>query len=260
MKKKINRLAQITDLVKSKNIVSIKDLASMLSVSEMTIRRDLAILEKENIISNVYGAAVYNPGSQTEQLIHSYELESAQMTHYEEKKKIGAFAASLIDADDIIMIDTGSTTEMLAGSIAPDLRATFICYNVNILNYLRLKENLNLILSGGRFHPKTQMFESQEGISLIKSMRATKAFISAAGIHSSLGATCVFPYEVQTKKALLASSVEKILLADSTKFDQVKPAFFANLEDFDTIITDSKISAEWIEIIQKLKIKLHVVH
>ena len=259
MSKKADRINRLIEIIKSKNMASVKELATILNVSEMTIRRDMALLEKDNIIHNAYGAVIYNPAHSEDSGINNYELEHAQMTRYDEKTKIGIYAASLIEDDDIIMIDTGSTTETLARNIAPDLKATFICSNVNILNYLRVKRNLNIIFSGGRFHPQTQMFESPEGISLIKSMRGTKAFISAAGIHDSLGVTCVYNYEVQTKKALLSSCVEKILLADSSKFGMVKSAYFANLENFDTIITDSNISPEWEEIIHKNGINLHIV-
>lgn len=100
------------------------------------------------------------------------------------------------------------------------------------------------------------MFESPEGISLIKKTRATKVFVSAAGVHENLGVTCSNNYEVLTKQAIINSSLEKILLVDSSKFGVVKSAYFADLDDFDTIITDDGISNEWKEIIHTKGIKL----
>ncbi|WMJ90250.1 DeoR/GlpR family DNA-binding transcription regulator [Anaerocolumna sp. MB42-C2] len=259
MGKKADRMNRLIDIIKSKNGASVKELASLLGVSEMTIRRDLIVLEQNNIVNNVYGAAIYNPAYKQEQNDSSYELSNAKNTQDLEKSKIGAFAASLIGPGDIVVIDTGSTTEMLAENIDDSLEATILCYNANILNSLRQKENLSLIFSGGRYHPKTQMVESAEGIDLIQSMRFTKAFISAAGIHHNLGVTCVYHYEIPTKKAIMQSSLEKILIMDSTKFGQVKPAYFANLVDFDVIITDSLIPEEWKKEIENLKIKLYMV-
>ena len=267
MSKKTSRINRLIDIIKSKNGASVRELALLLDVSEMTIRRDLAVLEQNNIVNNVYGATIYNPDNKSdnnptikqEQLDLLYELTSAQAMKDTEKRKIGAFAASLIEPNDIVVIDTGSTTEMLAQSIDDQLEATILCYNANILNSLRLKENLSLIFSGGKFHHKTQMVESAEGIVLINNMRFTKAFVSAAGIHHNLGVTCAYHYEIATKKAILQSSVQKILLLDSSKFDQVKPAFFANLKDFDVIITDSSIPREWKEEIEELNIKLYIV-
>ncbi len=339
MSKKTDRLSRLIDIIKTKNGATVKELAALLDVSEMTIRRDLAVLEQNSIVNNVYGAAIYNPSydslsenqKENEDIITSpkgiasrkniayqkdiasrkrtdlqkepasgkgfaswteaalqkdvsiqgaitlqkenafpkennpkennplYELNHAKNTQDTEKKSIGAFAASYINDGDIIVIDTGSTTEMLAENIPDDLEATILCYNANILNSLRLKEKLTLIFSGGKYHPTTQMVESPQGVELIKSMRFTKAFISAAGIHAGLGVTCVFDYEVATKKAIMDSSVEKILLFDSSKFNQVKPAYFGDITDFDVIITDNDISDEWRELINALNIKLYTV-
>lgn len=259
MSKKNDRLNNLIDIIRTKNGASIKELANILSVSEMTIRRDLAILEKESIVHSVYGAAIYNPDHKYSSLDFSYEVSSEKTKKDNEKTSIGAFAASLIQPGDLIVIDTGSTTEMLATSIPSDMNATVLCYNANILNSLRTNENLSLLFSGGTYHPNTQMVESQEGISLIKSMRFNKAFISAAGMHSTLGVTCVYPYEVATKKAIMESSLEKILLIDSTKFGQVKPAFFANIQDFDVIITDTNIPNDWINEINRYELTLIMV-
>lgn len=257
MGKKTDRRNLLIEIIKSKNGASVKELASLLDVSEMTIRRDLSVLEQDNIVTNVYGAAIYNPANKEQSDI--YELSYAKFSQDTEKKSIGSFAASFIKSNDIIVIDTGSTTEMLAEHIDDDLEATILCYNANILNSLRLKDNLSLIFSGGHYHPKTQMVESAEGIDLIQSMRFTKAFISAAGIHKSLGVTCAYHYEIPTKKAIMHSSVEKILLLDSSKFDEVKPAYFANLEDFDVVITDEGITKEWEDEIKNKNIKLYTV-
>lgn len=259
MSKQTDRRNQLIDIIKSKNGASVKELSRLLEVSEMTIRRDLLVLEQDKIIKNVYGAAIYNPENKKESTDQTYELTSALVTRDAEKRKIGAFAASLIEPEDILVIDTGSTTEMLAQHIDDHLEATVLCYNANILNSLRLKENLSLIFAGGKYHPKTQMVESVEGNALIGSMRFTKAFVSAAGIHQSLGVTCACHYEIATKKSIMQSSIQKILLVDSSKFDQVKPAYFAEVKDFDVIITDTSLSPEWKHYIEDLNIKLYTV-
>ncbi|ROR31883.1 DeoR family transcriptional regulator [Mobilisporobacter senegalensis] len=256
MSKKLDRLNQIISIIKEKNGATVKELASIFGVSEMTIRRDLAILESQNIVNNVYGAVIYNPSNAKENLEKNYSLNSAKIANDPEKARIGKYAASLINDNDVVIIDTGSTTEKLAANIPNTLLATVLCFNINILNRLVNKENLKLIFAGGYFHPNTQMFESSEGISLIKSTRAAKVFVSAAGIHEKLGVTCATNYEVPTKNAIMKSAVDKILLADSSKFGMVRSSYFAELSDFQTIITDSKLSSGWIDYIRKIGIEL----
>lgn len=256
MSKKLQRANKIIEILKEKNGASVKELASMLDVSEMTIRRDLNVLKSNNIVKNVYGATIYNPLNNIKKLSNPYNITEEIIKNESEKFKIGQIAAKLIQPDDIIIIDTGTTTEKLAQSISDDIKLTALLYNINILSALKMKHNINLIFSGGYFHPNTQMFESPEGISLIENTRATKVFVSAAGIHEQLGVTCSNNYEVPTKRAIIGSSLEKILMADSQKFGMVKSSYFADLNEFDIIITDSGISKEWINYINDLGIRL----
>lgn len=259
MSKKLDRINQLITIIKEKNGATVKELAQMFDVSEMTIRRDLQVLNSKNIINNVYGAAIYNPSNKKESLDKDYTLSNAKVERDGEKSRIGQYAASLIEENDIVIIDSGSTTEKLATNITTSTKATVLCFNFNILNSLSDKENIKLIFAGGYFHPNTQMFESPEGISLIKNTRATKVFVSAAGIHEKLGLTCANNYEAPTKNAIIESAAHKILLADSSKFGQVKSSYFSDLRDYQTVISDTNLSSSWVDYIKKLGIELVLV-
>lgn len=269
MTKKVKRINQLISVVKERNGISVRELANIFHVSEMTIRRDLQVLESNNIVSNVYGATIYNPANQLKSLNHlsddgsgfdsSYVLKDAKGSQNLEKDRIGKYAAGIIAENDIVIIDTGSTTERLAEHISRSLSATIMCFNLNIVSRLSEHENVSLILGGGYFHPNTQMFESAQGISLVETIRATKAFVSAAGVHKELGITCANNYESPTKRAILQASAERILLIDSSKFGSIRSSFFANITDFHKIITDTKISSEWIDYIKSVGIELITV-
>lgn len=261
MGKKFERMNELVKILKESHGASAKELSVKFNVSEMTIRRDLDILVKQNIILNQYGAFFYNDedNKPTDSLDDKYALTNAITAHINEKQRIGNYAASLVNDGDILIIDTGSTTEFLARSLKENLKATVLCYNRNILNYLVDKSNISIIFAGGYYHTNTEMFESMEGLSLINHTRVNKVFISAAGIHETLGVTCANNYEIATKQAIFKSGIEKILLVDSSKFSVIKSSHFANIEDFDIIITDSKIDKKWVEIIQSKSIHLHIV-
>jgi DeoR family deoxyribose operon repressor len=136
---------------------------------------------------------------------------------------------------------------------------TIICYTLNILFNVYENKNWKLVFPGGYFHNNTLMFESLEGIGIIKRIRANKAFISAAGVSEKLGVTCATDYEKETKRAVIESSDKKILLVDSTKFGKIKISHFADLTDFNIIITDTGISKEFVNIIKNIGIKLYIV-
>ena len=103
------------------------------------------------------------------------------------------------------------------------------------------------------------MFESRESLELIRRTRARKVFVSAAGIHDSLGATCTSTYEVESKREILKASMEKILLVDSSKFGQVYENFICEITAFDLIITDKNLSDEWVRIIENAGIRYTLV-
>ncbi len=260
MSKKSERMNAIINILKNRNGASFKHLASELGVSEMTIRRDLEILHANNLITLIQGVAIFNSqGNLSSTINKEYNLTVENDVYTEEKNKIGQKAASLLKPDDVIIIDTGSTTYQLAKNLPDDLPLTVLCYNMNILTVVNNKSNCKMICAGGYYHPNTQMFQSPEGVSLISRTCANKAFISAAGISNKLDVTCIEQYEIDTKISAIKSAVTKILLVDSTKFDKICPAMFASLSDFDIVITNQNLDDRWIQYIKELDIELIVV-
>ncbi len=259
MADKKERLDEILKILRIYNAASVNELADKLGVSHMTIRRDLQELEDQNYIQLLHGGAVLNPaqnsGPPSGEI--SYSLITAGSKQTKEKAAIGRYAASLIEAEDVISIDAGSTTEYIARSIPADLPLTVICYSFNILAELQKKKNCRVIFAGGYLHENTMMFESPEGISLIRRSRASKAFISAGGISKDLGVTCPNQYEMETKKAIIDSSISSILVADSSKIGKVHSTHFADLKDFDAFITDGGITEEYATLTEELGITLY---
>lgn len=257
MSRKEERLNQVVDILKKRNSATIKELAILLDVSEMTIRRDMEMLKAKGIILDIPGVAVLNVSAADE--ADKYLLSMATTFHAKEKERIGRYAADLIHDDDCIVIDNGSTTECLADNLSPDKRISVFTCNLNIVNKICNYPNVSIIFGGGYYHPDTTLFECEESIELLKKVRATKAFLSAAGVHESMGITGMNSYELTIKRELIQTGAEKILLVDSSKFGLIKPWFITDLEIFDRIITDTGITQEWVEIIEKKDIRLDIV-
>ena len=253
------RLNRLLETLRIRKYLSVKEMAQILSVSEMTVRRDSKILEENHLVSNMNGVLVYNPGNTIFSQKKDYELDQESRVQNEAKTAIGRFAASLIEPDDFIILDTGTTTQQIIPYIRPEIKISMLCYNINILMQVYQRPNIKIDFAGGHYHPNAQMFESNEGIHFIQQIRANKAFISAAGVHKKLGITCVNSYEVPTKRAIIQSSVRHILVADSSKFGEVFSSYFCNLTDMDTIVTDTGLTSDWVSQIEKCGIQLYCV-
>jgi len=259
MNKRKQRINDLMDLIREQPALSIKNLAEMLNVSEMTIRRDMAYLKSNNLLNRAHGMNFLNSTSSISDAHHPYNLSTEFTKYNAEKDRIGRFASTLIDPGDIIIIDSGTTAGMLSKHIPENMNLTILCYNYYTLSQLYNKNGVSIIFPGGYFHRTDQMFESSEGLNLIKNHRANKLFIGASGIHEKLGMTCAHNYEVLTKRAVLNSSLIKILLADSSKFGIVNTAYFAQLNEIDVVVTDKGISKGWQNFISNLGKKLYIV-
>jgi len=256
MIKRTTRLSEIMNRLRVHNGSTVQELAHYLDVSDMTVRRDLKLLEDRGYVKTFHGSVVYNRGMQPADEESIYSVDVAGTQNAAQKQSIGRRAAELVEPDDTLIIDLGSTAEALARALPLGMPLTILCYGLNILQEVSRRPDTDLYFAGGHFHEDTLMFESDEGIELIRSIRATKAFVSAAGVSSRLGVTTVNSYESKTKRAALESSLTRILIVDSSKFDRVSSAYFADLTDFHTIVTDTGIDTEHREALQKLGINL----
>ena len=252
------RAAAIMQTLQISKASSVHELSAQLNVSHMTIRRDLVPLIKSERVKVLHGSVILHPRTRARADESYYSLIAAGAKHPEQKRRAGQLAASLIEPDDTLIIDAGSTTEYLAKYLPEDIPYTVLCYSLNIVSETVRRKNCKTIFSGGVFHENTLMFESPEGLATIRRFRATTAFISAAGANHPFGVTCLNPYESETKKAAIRSARKKILLVDSSKFGVIRSDFFAELSDFNEIITDSDISEEYRGIIRSLGITLRI--
>lgn len=255
----MNKHGRIQEIVKSlrhRNIVSIKDLTKRFGVSEMTVRRDLSLLENENVVELIPGGAVLKTTARDETEYLVAEEESVRAI---EKLKIGQRAVTLVEPNETIILDIGTTTEYIAKFLRDDLPVTVLTFTLNSLFAIYKKKNCRIIFAGGYYHPDIMTFVSPEGTELIRRTRADRAFVSAAGIHAELGVTTVYPHELDIKKAILKSAQNRILVVDSSKFGKTKSVYFADLSDFQVVITDAGIPDEYSQFIRESGAELVIV-
>jgi DeoR family deoxyribose operon repressor len=246
------RKEEIIKYIEKNLSATILELAEIFSVSHMTIRRDLEQLAKSKPIKIIHGGVIFTENKQE----NDYSMNNARIHMIEEKRKIARKAISLIEPDDTIFIDAGSTGEILASSLPTDFPITVICYALNIATAVSKRPNCSLILTGGYYHSSSMVFESSEGLDLMRHNRTKKAFITAKGISTELGITCSNYFECKTKQLAIASSQTKILISDSSKFGEIYTNYFSNIEDFDITITDSNLSKDLLEEIHRKGLKI----
>lgn len=114
----------------------------------MTVRRDLAAVEKSGLVKNVNGVLVSNSGNTVQVLDKEYDLLNETQVQNEVKKLIGRFAATMIVPGDCVIFDTGTTTEQIAMAIPPEMDFEALCFTRNTLERLCRLPHVNIALAG----------------------------------------------------------------------------------------------------------------
>jgi len=252
------RLESLIRILQLEGSLKITEISERLGVSPMTTRRDLEFLSNRGDVKVLYGAVIFI-GDEAKGSLSDYLLAVAESQNKEKKKRIAQYAASLVEDNDIIFLDGGSTTELLAQFIPSEFHVTVVCCSINVFLTIANKKNIDVILIGGMYNRKTMILEQSMDSEILRNKRIRKAFISAGGVHEKLGVTCANQSECAIKKTAMESSLEKILVVDSTKFGFVHSCYFAGMEEFDQILTDNSLQEKHRKFLQDKETVLQVI-
>jgi len=243
------RLRRLRRAVAENGTLHLKDAAQLLSVSEMTVRRDLA---SSDAMLVCLGGHVVNATSPT---AVKYTLEQEIDQHTQDKRLACRCAAASIREGDTIFIDCGTTMQSLAGCLPDGLPLSVVCYSMNVAAIVTRRPATQVMLMGGLYHASSRSFSSDEGLSYLRKLGINKAFVSAGGVHPVRGASCSNFHEIAIKQAVIATAMESILVVDASKLDSLKPAFFADLGAFARIVVGGAVSGELRKLFRKLPLE-----
>lgn len=234
------RLHKLSQALKKTNKIRLKDAAQLLGVSDMTIRRDLSA--EPSSIALLGGYIVADPAASQ---ATNYFVSDQKSKNVAEKRYLGQLAAGLVNENDIIFFDCGTTIPFIIDAIADELRFTAVCYSLNTFLALQDKPNCKVILCGGEFKSNTYIFTPVEQYNELDYIYPAKAFISAAGVSLKHGLTCFTFDEIRMKKQAMKVALQNILVVDNGKFDQVRPVRFGGLEQLHQIVTDRSLAEDF---------------
>jgi DeoR/GlpR family transcriptional regulator of sugar metabolism len=232
------RRERIQEYLALHKIVPSAQLSEMLDVSEATIRRDLEWMESAGILERTHGGAIL---SQRINLEPSY-LNRTQRNP-EEKRKIGAAAASMIKDGDIVFINSGTTTTQLIRHIRHSADITIITNNLSAA--LDIGDvGFDLILLGGTFQPKSNSVAGRFATDNLSQVYATKTFISVDGISLKYGCTVPSNAESEVIRLMIARTRgQVIVVADHSKWGVVSNFEVATIDQIQKLVSDEEFDA-----------------
>ena len=246
-----NRRKKILELLNTNGSVRVADLSRIFSISEVTIRTDLADMENKGLLTRVHGGAVssYKP-------YYNMSLNQRMSTNQEEKEIIAKKIADMIENNDTIMLNSGTTTLLVFRALPCDFNLNIVTNSISIALEGTVNPNFNIILLGGQINPKYQFTYGDDAIRQLKSYHADKLILSVDGIDAEHGFSTYYDREAEIDRIMFKQSGVSIVAADHSKFNRCA---FTKISDFsvaDYIVTDTAVPDSLKNKIAKHSIKL----
>ncbi|MGF1710571.1 DeoR family transcriptional regulator [Vibrio kagoshimensis] len=226
----------ISSLVNEKGEVSVDELSAKFETSEVTIRKDLASLEKNGQLLRRYGGAIALPK----------EVASDEMSHKVSNRKISlaSAAANLIRDHNRIVIDSGSTTGALIEQLNGKRGLVVMTNSLHVANALNeLESEPTLLMTGGTWDTHSESFQGQVAESVLRAYDFDQLFIGADGIDLERGTT-TFNELVGLSKVMAEVSREVIVMVESEKVGRKIPNLELAWQHIDVLITDAELAQE----------------
>jgi len=245
----------ILDKLTEHQRVTIKELSTVIQVSEATLRTDLTKMEKDGLLKRTHGGAILSDQSDIETNFSIREQKNKM-----EKSMIAKKAMDLLSNGQCIMLDASSTALELAKTLKDtSIRLTVVTSGINTALELNHHPDITVILLGGIVKRGSNSLEGNLGIGILDQINIDIMFTSANGFSIDSGLTDFSMYEVELKKAMVNASNKVVALLDHTKINKNSIASYATTDQIDMIITDTEMSDVYKEKLADLNVDILTV-
>ena len=236
------RKDKILELLKKNDSVRVSSLSRLFGVSEVTVRAYLEDLEKKGLLSRVHGGAVssYKP-------YYSMNLNQRLETNQHEKVTIAERIAKLIQPNDTVMLNAGTTTLLVFRKFPADYNLNIVTNSVAIALEASGNPNYNVILVGGSVNTKYQFTYGHDAVKQLERYHADKLILSVDGIDIAHGFTTYYNKECTVDITMLKQADTCIVAADRSKFGHSAFTKISDVSVADMIVTGGGLPKEYID-------------
>lgn len=242
----------IVELVLSRGAMTLRDLCEHFGVSDATMRRDLQALDSEGRVSRTHGGVMKKAS-----VLGDLPNDQRKAVGAEEKNRIGLAAINLLDGDEVVFLDAGTTAHAVAVHVAKKPKCTYVTTSLGIAKKLQSLGMTDFYLIGGAYEPINDSFAGTLAIEALRSLSFDMAFICCSAIDLK-GRSISVASEAysQVQKEVLSNSRVNFVIADSSKF---RPSAFmrtATFSQISGIITNREARKGDLELVRKANLEL----
>jgi DeoR/GlpR family transcriptional regulator of sugar metabolism len=226
----------ILELLTKKQRIGVRELQRKLKISSATLRRDLSELELANKLVRVHGGAVH-----PQYLKGELSFEQKSREALAAKRAMGVAAAELVQPQQTVFIDSGTSCFQVARALASRADVTIVTNCAALLQAAQDGE-ARLVCIGGELRAVSGALVGALALSWLGHLRADWAFIGASGLSETDGASTTELNEAAVKQAMIERATQRVLVADASKWDQPATTCFAPWETFTHWVTDDELN------------------
>ncbi len=248
------RRQKIAQILSEQQRVTVPELSRLFSISEVTIRKDLAWLEAHALAVRTHGGAMQMPAQAAE-----IGFDVRERLQESEKERIGASAATFVQDGETIALDASTTALAMTSFLRERRELTVVTNGLRASMDLVSVPGISVLIPGGMLRKESFSLVGSWGAAVLQHIHISKAFVGARGLGVDEGLTDVNSEEVELKRVLVQSAKEVIAVLDSSKWGQVALATFCPLERLTRIITNAKAPEQMVEQIRSRGIDVLLV-
>lgn len=244
------RQIAILNLLQQKGSVRVVELGEILGVSEITVRRDLELLEQEHFLERTHGGAILSRRLRSEP-----QYTAKYQEQIKEKRQIGAAAAALVEPRETIFIGSGSTTLQIFRQLYGK-KVRIITSNAGAVPECQASD-IELILTGGNYREQSHSFTGPLALQSLQKFYASKCFIGVDGVSLQYGLTTPNLEEAEVAHNMIERTHgQVIIVADASKMGVVADCLTAPLDKMDILVVDSAFDEGYRQDLEDLGIRI----
>lgn len=235
------RRSLILSKLETNSEVLVTSLSKQFGISEVTIRKDLGELQRRNLVIRTRGGAMSIPKTN---IGKDTKVEHKRMYNIAEKQAIGRLAATFINNDDTILLDSGTTTLEIAKNLSRFEHLTIITNSMDIALELLKYDRFTIILLGGHVRLTSHSLVGPLAEATLRNFYFDKLFLGIDSFNMEEGISTPNIEEAHLNQSMIEKSKEVIAVCDSSKFNRRSFAFIAPVNKLSAVITDSAVSQD----------------
>lgn len=247
----LERHRWVLEEIKRKGYVSVSEVSKFLNVSEVTVRKDLRLLEEKGLLFRNHGGA-----GGVDPYVLDKPISHKQNINKKEKDRIGKKSVDFLENNDVVFLGSGTTILDFVKNIPKTIHLTVVTSSLPVSSHLCEYEMVSVIQLGGDVRRSSRSTVGTLAEQVVRGISANKLFLGTDGIDCKFGISTSNIAEANLNKLMIENSNKVFILSDHSKFGKKGLGKICDFDDIDYLVTDKEVEGLLGEELDKKSVKV----